>query len=110
VDSKVKEGGFMNELQSIVDEFNKEGNFKVDKYLRIIDLSSELGEVCKLCFMEGTGRSVELSKWQDELGDVLYSLLSLMTELNIDSEKALLTVLEKYKIRYLKKHSIDSCL
>ena len=98
----------MNSLQSKVAQFNRERNLIVDSNLRILDLSSEIGEVCKLGFSEGLGEKVELEKWQEELGDALYSLLSLMNDLDIDAEKSLDVVLKKYIGRIDSRNSMDS--
>jgi NTP pyrophosphatase (non-canonical NTP hydrolase) len=92
----------------MVSEFNKKRIISVDRSLRALDLSSEIGEVCKLAFSEGVGKKIEINKWEEELGDVLYSLLSLMSELDIEAEKALTKVLEKYHGRISNRNSMDS--
>lgn len=98
----------MNSLQSKVAQFNRERNLKVESGLRILDLSSEIGEVCKLGFSEGVGKTVTPDKWQEELGDVLYSLLSLMSDFDIDAEESLDFVLNKYSSRFAARNSMDS--
>ncbi len=95
----------MISLQLMVTEFNQKRLLKVDRSLRVLDLSSEIGEVCKLAFSEGVGKKIEINKWEEELGDVLYSLLSLMSELDIEAEKALSKVLEKYQGRIANRNS-----
>jgi len=92
-------------LQLMVTEFNQKRLLKVDRSLRVLDLSSEIGEVCKLAFSEGVGKKIEINNWEEELGDVLYSLLSLMSELDIEAEKALSKVLEKYQGRIANRNS-----
>lgn len=98
----------MNSLQSKVALFNRELNMKLDSNLRILDLSSEIGEVCKLGFSDGVGKTVTADKWQEELGDVLYSLLSLMRDFDIDADESLDFVLNKYSSRLAFRNSMDS--
>lgn len=98
----------MTSLQLMVTDFNQKRILSVDRSLRALDLSSEIGEVCKLAFSEGVGKKIEINKWEEELGDVLYSLLSLMSELDIEAEKALSKVLEKYQGRIANRNSMDS--
>lgn len=98
----------MTSLQLKVTEFNQKRILTVDTNLRVLDLSSEVGEVCKLAFSAGVGNKFEIGEWEDELGDVLYSLLSLMSNLDIDAEKALSKVLEKYQGRIADRNSMES--
>jgi len=95
-------------LQLMVTDFNQKRILSVDRSLRALDLSSEIGEVCKLAFSEGVGKKIEINKYEEELGDVLYSLLSLMSELDIEAEKALSKVLEKYQGRIANRNSMES--
>lgn len=98
----------MNSLQSKVKDFNHINKISLDSKLRTLDLSSEVGEVCKLAFSEGTGRNVPSEKWQEEVGDTLYSLLSLMNELGIDAEQTLALILAKYESRISRHGSSHS--
>lgn len=98
----------MNTLQSQVMEFNRANTFTIDTKLRALDLSSEVGEVCKLAFSEGTGLQIPKEKWKEELGDTLYSLLSLLTDLGIDADQALSLVLAKYESRIIHHGSSHS--
>ena len=98
----------MNNLQSKVSQFNQERNLNIAYTLRILDLSSEIGEICKLGFSTGLGKKIEHEIWQEELGDALYSLLSLMNSLDVDAEKTLDAVLRKYEERMVLRNSIDS--
>ena len=77
---------------------------------RVLDTVSELGEVAKeILKMSNYGRKpIEYrAELKSELGDVLYSLITIANTFNIDLEDALKQVLEKYKKR-LKKGSIGS--
>ena len=98
----------MNNLQSKVSQFNQERNLNISYSLRILDLSSEIGEICKLGFSAGIGNKIEHEIWQEELGDALYSLLSLMNSLDIDADKSLDIVLRKYNSRLVLRNSMDS--
>ncbi len=98
----------MNQLQVLVKKFNEKHEIKINNSSRVLDLASEVGEVCKLSFSEDMGKQIAPEKWQEELGDVLYSLLSLMNDLDIDSEVVLRGVLEKYNDRITNRKSMDS--
>jgi len=68
---------------------------------RLLDTVSELGEVAKeVCTSTDYGSdpaSVDVP--EDELGDSLFALLALCTELDVDAEVALETSLSKYEDR-----------
>ena len=77
---------------------------------RVLDTMSELGEVAKeILKMSNYGRKpIEYGEeLKSELGDVLYSLITIANTFDIDLEDALSQVLEKYKKR-LKKGSAGS--
>jgi len=68
---------------------------------RLLDLTSELGELAKEA-NESTGygdepANVELSA--DELGDAVFSLLALCDRADVDAEDALASAIEKYEKR-----------
>lgn len=68
---------------------------------RLLDLTSELGEVAKeLNESTGYGETpVAAAVAEDELGDCLFALLALCSELGVDADDALDTALEKYSGR-----------
>lgn len=71
-------------------------------YSRLIDIQSEIGELSKEYLKATKYGTRDFETTQDfilEFGDVLYSLLCLANETNIDSEGALDLILEKYKKR-----------
>ena len=77
---------------------------------RVLDTVSEIGEVAKeiLKMTNYGGKPLEYrDNIKSELGDVLYSLITVANGLDIDLEDALEEVLEKYKTR-LKKGSASS--
>lgn len=68
---------------------------------RILDLASEVGEVAKEAAVASDygeqPEGVEIA--EDEVGDVLFALLALCDELDIDAEAALDTAITKYESR-----------
>ena len=95
----------MRELQLKIKEFCKEHNLESPIEHRVLDTMSELGEVAKeILKMSDYGRKpVEYKEeLKLELGDVLYSLITIANTLDIDLEDALNIVLEKYKKRLIK--------
>jgi NTP pyrophosphatase (non-canonical NTP hydrolase) len=97
-----------NSLQVLVAEFNQLHKNQVERHSRVLDLASEVGEVCKLAFSENVNGPVETSKWEDELADVLYALISLMNDMKIDADRAMRTVLEKYESRLSRTGRMQS--
>lgn len=101
-------------MQNKVKEFN-EGKGCHTKPMptvaRIMDIQSELGELAKEYLKNSKYGTMpfELTKdFEMELGDVLYSLLSLANELNIDAENSLNLVLKKYQERIDKNKTMGS--
>lgn len=77
---------------------------------RVLDTMSELGEVAKeVLKMSDYGRKPAeyREELKSELGDVLYSLITIANTFDIDLEDALQKVLKKYEQR-LKKGSAGS--
>ncbi len=93
-------------MQKLVDDFNNQKNAHkktMPVSARILDIQSELGELAKEYLKStkyGTQENNKISSdFEMEFGDVLYSLLSLASETNINAEKALKLVIEKYRNR-----------
>lgn len=85
-----------------VSEFNDENDLKLSPELRMLDLTSEVGELSKTVINAQDYGRTEFERTDelvDEFGDVYYSLLSLAAELDIDAEEALAASLEKYQSR-----------
>ena len=100
----------LNELQIKVNKFVKENNLDSPTEFRVLDLVSEMGEVSKEILKMtdyGTKPLEKNNEIKSELGDVLYSLITVANKLNINLEEALELVLQKYKKR-LKKGSAGS--
>ncbi|MGY6553635.1 MAG: DUF1653 domain-containing protein [Wenzhouxiangella sp.] len=88
-------------LQSQVADFCRNHQLGAPTSARLLDLCSELGELAKLWltashYGRGPESSPERERWQEELGDVLFSLLALAEESGVDAERALGLALERY--------------
>ena len=97
-----------NTLQRKVRDFNLNRSISISRSCRILDLVSEVGEIAKIEFLEEVNKHQDLIKWQDELGDVLYSILCLIDQLNLDAEQILTSSLEKYECRFKLNGSFGS--
>lgn len=100
----------MKHLQSKIQQFTKDHGLESPVEHRLLDTMSELGEVAKeILKMTDYGRK-PLEKNEDlksELGDVLYSLITVANSVEVDLEEALEEVLAKYEKR-LEKGSAGS--
>ncbi len=100
----------MRKLQKKVKDFCEEHSLESPLEHRLLDTFSEMGEVAKeVLKMSNYGR--DEFQFQDEvkgeLGDALYSLITVANSLGVDLEKELEMVLEKYKKR-MEKGTPDS--
>ena len=101
-------------MQNKVKKFNenKECHKKLMPiYARLLDTQSEMGELAKEYLKNskyGTKEFVLTDDFKMEYGDVLYCLLSLANELNIDADKCLDKAIEKYKNRIKQKKNMGS--
>ena len=101
-------------MQKKVDEFNSTRNCHLEPmpiYARLLDIISEMGELGKEYLKHseyGTDEFVMDDEFKLELGDTLYSLLSLASEVNLDAEECLDMVLEKYRKRITNTKSMGS--
>jgi NTP pyrophosphatase (non-canonical NTP hydrolase) len=92
----------MKELQTRIKAFTKNHNLESPIEHRVLDTVSEIGEVAKeVLKMTDYGREEpqyrkELSS---ELGDVLYSLITIANTYDIDLEDSLENALKKYMKR-----------
>ena len=80
-------------------------------YARLMDIQSELGELSKEYLKNSGYGTNEFSKTEDfelEFGDVVYSILSLGLEMDIDIEKSVEKVLAKYQKRIDEKKNMGS--
>lgn len=100
----------MKKLQEKVRNFCKQNDMESPIEHRVLDTVSEIGEVAKeVLKMSDYGRkpSEYREELESELGDVLYSIITIANTFDIDLEKSLNSTLEKYD-RRLKKGSADS--
>lgn len=101
-------------MQQKVKDFNDKKDYHkkpMPIYARLLDTQSEMGELAKE-FLKNTNygtKQFELSQdFLMEYGDVLYCVLSLANELNIDANKCLEMAICKYQKRLDKKQNIGS--
>ena len=101
----------MKDLQKKVQVFVKKHNLTHSPEISALDLISEIGEVAKEILKSGDyGKNTpqKTTEMKGELGDALYSLITLANSLDIDLEEALNMVLEKYEKRIKKTDSSGS--
>jgi NTP pyrophosphatase (non-canonical NTP hydrolase) len=91
----------MKEEQDRVAEFMEKHELGGTTAFRLLDLVSEIGEVAKDATKSSDyGESPEdLDVKKDEIGDVLFSLLAVSNDLDIDAEEAFEEAMEKYERR-----------
>jgi NTP pyrophosphatase (non-canonical NTP hydrolase) len=95
----------MKQLQQTVKDFTDQHNLNAPIEHRTLDLVSEVGEVAKeIVKMSdyGTKKPEYREELKGEIGDVLYVLMVLANNLEIDLEEALELVMKKYKARLEK--------
>ena len=100
----------MKEVQEKIKLFCKTNDLESPVEHRMLDLVSEVGELSKdVLKMSDYGRKeFKLnSEVELELGDVLYSLITVANSLDVSLEDALNRVVAKYETR-LKKGSVGS--
>lgn len=99
------------EMQEKIRKFTKEKDINLNVETRLIDLMSELGELSKEVLI-GSKYGQEIFKnsvdFELEMGDVLFSLICIANETNVDLEKNLTRVLNKYQERFSEKDNIGS--
>lgn len=101
----------MKETQKKIQQFCQEHGLATSVEHTTLDLVSEVGEVAKEVLKGSDYGSKTYTQTQDiesELGDALYSLITVANLAHVDLEKALDGVLEKYKNRFEEKGSVDS--
>lgn len=91
----------MRKQQKEVAQFMEEHDLGGTTPFRLLDLVSEIGEVAKDATKTSEyGESPDdLEVKRDEIGDVLFSLLAVSNDLDIDAEKAFQEAMEKYERR-----------
>lgn len=101
----------LKETQQIVEKFVKDKALNGDINVRMLDLTSEVGELSKE-ILKGTNYGTESFKktneWESEIGDVLFSLICIANESNTDLEYCLNYALNKYEKRFSTKGNLSS--
>ena len=101
-------------MQNKVKTFNENRNSHLKPMpvsARLLDIQSEMGELAKeyLKTTDYGNKDFNLTlDFKMEFGDVLYSLLSLANELNINAEQCLDLVIKKYQDRLNNKKDMGS--
>jgi NTP pyrophosphatase (non-canonical NTP hydrolase) len=101
----------MKELQSRVRRFCRENGLESPAEIRVLDALSELGEVAKeIIRMSDYGRRPLTYREQlkSELGDLLFSVITVANSFDVDLEEALGMALGKYGKRLGKGGSAGS--
>src|SRR4051794_31455899 len=92
----------MKALQKSGAEFVERHNLEADVAHRLLDAVSELGEVAKEALKGssyGASRFVATKAWQDELGDVVFSLVCVANTTGVNLDAAVKRALKKYERR-----------
>jgi NTP pyrophosphatase (non-canonical NTP hydrolase) len=98
-------------VQAKVVEFCKRFELDADIASRLLDLQSEVGELAKEALRRteyGKKPFSPSSEWENELGDILFSLTCLANQSGTNLASALSQALRKYQNRWDKKGSISS--
>jgi len=89
-------------LQKRVAAFVEANRLETDVAHRVLDLTSEVGEVAKEVLKStryGKTRFKKSENWESELGDILFSIICVANTTGVDLEKALGNALMKYRKR-----------
>jgi NTP pyrophosphatase (non-canonical NTP hydrolase) len=92
----------MQARQRAVAQFVRRHGLQTDVAHRLLDVVSELGEVAKEVLKGsayGSARFAAPKTWQDELGDVVFSLMCVANTTGTDLDEALQGALAKYQRR-----------
>lgn len=99
------------EAQSLVKKFTKDKNINSPVGVRIMDLTSEVGELSKEVLKGTNYGNKEFEKteeWDSEIGDVLFSLICIANQTETNLEDCLKYVLDKYEKRFVNKGDLGS--
>ncbi|MCX6954199.1 MAG: nucleotide pyrophosphohydrolase [Verrucomicrobia bacterium] len=101
----------MKDLQPLVAAFVRKNRLETDVAHRLLDAVAELGEVAKEALKGssyGSARFAPTPAWQDELGDVLFSLICVANTTGVDLDAAVKRALRKYARRLAAKGDAGS--
>lgn len=99
------------DLQNEISNFVKKHNIETSVEARLLDLVSEVGELSKEVLegsKYGKDKFVKTPEWENEFGDVLFSLICIANKTDINIESAINKALDKYKKRFAQKGEIGS--
>ncbi|WAA12316.1 MazG nucleotide pyrophosphohydrolase domain-containing protein [Fervidibacillus halotolerans] len=100
------------EVQRKIKKFTEDKQINSPVEIRILDLASEVGELSKEVLKSTNYGEKEFKKtkgWDNEIGDVLFSIICIANETDTNLEDSLNLVLEKYEKRFASKGNIGSC-
>lgn len=100
----------LRKQQERVSEFLENNDMQAPPEFRIMDFISEAGEIVKDAVKTaeyGEARE-KMDVKEDEIGDVLFSILAVADSLDIDAEKAFESAMEKYHERIDEKGDAGS--
>ena len=98
----------MKQIQEKVKIFCNQNKLNTSVEYRILDIMSELGELSKEILLSSDygNKKIELNdKIKLELGDVLFSFITMANSFDVDLDDCLNQVLEKYQKRINKGSS-----
>ncbi len=98
-------------IQKRTAEFVELHGLETNVVYRMLDLVSEIGELSKEILKAtdyGNSGFQPGEDWEEELGDVLFSLICVANSTGVDLEQALSKVLEKYRKRIESKQDAGS--
>lgn len=99
------------EVQSLIKKFTEDKKINSPVEVRIIDLTSEVGELSKEVLKGTNYGNKEFKKtneWDSEIGDVLFSLICIANQTETNLEDCLNYVLNKYEKRFASKGDLGS--
>lgn len=101
----------LSDIQDRINKFTKDKSINSSVPVRIIDLASEVGELSKEV-LKGTNYGNEqfrkTEEWENEIGDVLFSLICIANETDTNLEECINFVLTKYERRFDNKGDLGS--
>lgn len=99
------------EAQRQVAEFVADQQLQSSPEARLIDLTSELGELGKEWLKSSSYGARPFSVtagWGEEMGDVLFALICLANSTEVDLDTALESALAKYRFRMIRYGDVNS--
>ena len=101
----------MKQVQALVGEFITKNGLEADASARLLDVTSELGELSKEYLKATDYGKVDFratQSWQQEFGDVFFALLCLANETSVDLSETLEQTLSQYRRRLRAEGTVTS--